>query len=170
MSFRGLWQKNAKQKPRKNWKASELWGAATEYFEWCEKNPRYRYELVKYRGDATEAEVPLKRMYSMQGFTVFLGVTGSYFRTVKNEIRERLEAGKADDNEKEVLETIERIESVIQADQIEGAASGQYVPVIVTRLNSLADNVNVHGGAPQIKISVRDEETQKHLSELDDLL
>lgn len=140
------------------------------YFDWCDRHPRYRSELVKYKGAYEEAEVPLCRMYSMRRLALYLGVSGSYFRTAKSELREKVEKETATSAEVELLETIERIELTIQAEQIEGAAVGQYATQLVNRLNGLSDNVNVTNNQPIIKVSVRDSETDGYLAELDDLL
>ncbi|MCC8089120.1 MAG: DNA-packaging protein [Rikenellaceae bacterium] len=150
--------------------AALLWDEACKYFDWADRHPREKVELVKYKGEASEAEVPLGRMYSMHELTVYLGVSGSYFRTAKGELREKIEKGKATAAEVELLETIERIEGVIQADQISGAAVGIYATQLVNRLNGLSDNVNVTNNQPVVKVSVRDAETDGYLAELDDLL
>lgn len=150
--------------------AALLWDEACKYFDWADRHPREKVELVKYKGAASEAEVPLGRMYSMHELTAYLGVSGSYFRTAKGELREKIEKGKATVAEVELLETIERIEGIIQAEQISGAAVGIYATQLVNRLNGLSDNVNVTNNQPVVKVSVRDAETDGYLAELDDLL
>jgi hypothetical protein len=150
--------------------AALLWDEACMYFDWCDRHPRNRVELVKYKGCYEEAEVPLCRMYSMHGLTCYLGVSGSYFRTAKGELREKKEKGKASVADVELLDTIERIEQIIQTEQIEGAAVGQYATQLVNRLNGLSDNVNVTNNQPVVRVSVRDAETDAYLAELNDLL
>ena len=151
--------------------AAVLWDEACKYFDWADRHPREKTELVKYKGEASEAEVPLGRMYSMHELTVYLGVSGSYFRTAKGELREKIEKGKATAAEVELLETIERIEGVIQADQISGAAVGIYAPQLVSRLNGLSDNVNVsNSGEAVVRVTVRDQETAANMDELEELL
>lgn len=150
--------------------AALLWEEACKYFDWCDRHPRNKVELVKYKGDYEEAEVPLGRMYSMQGLTRYLGVSDSYFRTVKIGLRERIEKSKATADEIELLGAVESIERTVQTDQIEGAAVGIYAGNLVNRLNGLSDNVNVTNNQPVVKVSVRDAETDGYLAELDDLL
>lgn len=150
--------------------ASLLWKEACRYFEWADRTPRERVELVKYKGEASEVGVPVGHMYSMHELTVYLGVSGGYFRMAKRELREKIEKGKAKPSEVELLETMERIEGVIQAEQIGGAAVGLYAPQLVNRLNGLTDNVNVTNGRPVVKVSVRDAETEAYLQKLDDAL
>lgn len=166
-----LWRLRSKSGPKRLFAdAKLLWEEACRYFDWADRHPRYRFELVKYRGDANEAEVPLGHMYSMHELTVYLGVSGSYFRTAKGELREKIERGRASSEEEELLETIERIEGVIQAEQIGGAAVGQYAPQLVNRLNGLTDTVNVMNSRPLVKVSVRDVEAEEYLQRLDEVL
>lgn len=150
--------------------AKVLWEEACKYFDWCDRHPRNRVELVKYRGDHSEAEIPLRRMYSMYGLTCYLNVSISYFRTTKAQIKSRIEDGRAVQCETDMLETIERIERVIQAEQIEGAAVGQYANNIVNRLNGLSDNVKVQTEQPTVKLILRDTEAGDFMKELEELL
>lgn len=150
--------------------ATLLWDEACKYFDWCDRHPWEKTELVKYQGYASEAEVPLGRPYSMDGLTVYLGISGSYFRTAKGELREKIEKGKATAAETELLEMIEQIEQMIRTQQIEGAAVGVFNAGLVARINGISDNVNVTNSQPVVKVSVRDTETDGYLAELDDLL
>ena len=151
--------------------AALLWEEACKYFDWCDRHPWERSELVKYKGEAVEAAVPLGRPYSMDGLTVFLGVSGSYFRTAKNELRDKIEKGKASPSEAELLDMIERVEQTIRTQQIEGAAVGIFSTGLVARLNGLSDNVNVsNSGEAVVRVTVRDKETASHLDELENLL
>ncbi len=171
LTGRQLWKLRAKHgRNRIFGNAAVLWDEACRYFDWCDRHPREKTELVKYKGAAEEVAVPLGHMYSMHELTVFLGVSGSYFRTAKGELRDKVEKRKATAAEVELLETIERIEGIIQAEQIGGAAVGIYATQLVNRLNGLSDNVNVTNSQPVVKVSVRDAETDAYLTELNDLL
>jgi len=151
--------------------ADVLWGEACKYFDWCDRHPWERVELVKYQGYATETEVPLGRPYSMDGLTVYLGVSESYFRTAKSELRAKIEKGKASPAEVSLLETIERIEQTVRSQQIEGAMVGVFSASLTARLNGLSDNVNLSNGNEAIvRVTVRDQETADYLDELEDLL
>lgn len=150
--------------------ADLLWKEACRYFEWCDIHPWKRTELVKHQGCASEAEVPVGRPYSVDGLTVYLGVSNSYFRTAKRELQEKVDESKATAAEIELLEMIERIEQTIRAQQIEGAAVGVFNAGIVARLNGLSDNVNVTDNRPVVKVSVRDAETDGCLTELENML
>jgi hypothetical protein len=165
------WKLRAKHGPDRLFgDADLLWEEACEYFDWCDRHPRNKVEIVKYCKHYEKAEIPLGRMYSMQGLTRYLGVSDSYFRTVKAGLRDRIEKGKARPSEIELLSAIENIERTIQTDQIEGAAVGIYSGSLVNRINGLSDHVNVMNSQAVVKVSVRDAETDGYLSELDDLL
>ena len=151
--------------------AALLWDEACKYFDWCDRHPWGKTELVKYQGYASEAEVPLGRPYSMDGLTVYLGISGSYFRTAKGELREKIEKGKATTAETDLLDMIERIEQTIRTQQIEGAAVGVFSASLVARINGLSDNVNMsNSGEAVVRVTVRDQETANNMDELDDLL
>lgn len=143
---------------------------AYTYFDWCDNNPWQKTELVKYKGEATQSEVPLGRMYSMAGLCTYLGVTGSYFRTAKRELSDKVERKTATDDELNLLDAIELIEQAIQTQQLEGAAVGVFASNLVSRLNGLADNQNVINTQPTVNVSVRDEDTVKDMAKLDSVL
>jgi DNA-packaging protein gp3 len=148
-----------------------LWEEACLYFDWCDRNPWQRVELVKFQGDATQHDVPLGRPYTMDGLTVYLGVAGSYFRTAKKELKDKIEAGKAGPNDPALVATMERIEQVCRDQNISGAAVGVFNANLVARLHGIADKVENHNtGDAVIRVSVRDQATADHLNDLDDLL
>lgn len=137
---------------------------ANAYFEWCDTHPRYSAELVKYKGDYQEAEVPLGRPYTMDGLTIYLGVSGSYFRTRESELREKIESGRASKADIGVLEAIEFIRMQVRNEQVEGALVGQYKEGLVARINGIADNINQNNtGDSIVRVTVRDKETADNL-------
>lgn len=144
---------------------------AEAYFEWCDSHPLYRAELVKYQGAAEEVGVTLGRPYTIEGLTRYLGVSGGYFRAAKANLRDRIERGKAEVKEIELLETIESIEQVVRTQQLEGAMVGIFSPNLVARLNGIADNTNVaNSGGAVLRVSVRDKETAEVLKKLEESL
>lgn len=143
---------------------------AYAYFDWCDRHPWHKVDLVKHQGSAEEAEIPIGRPYTMDGLTYFLGVSGSYFRTVKSELKDKIERKAATDNEVLLLETIELIEQAVRTQQIEGAAVGVFSQGLVARLNGLAENVNNNNtGDAVIRVSVRDQETADNLTKLNEM-
>ena len=144
---------------------------AYAYFDWCDRHPWEKTELVKYKGDYEEADVPLGRPYTMDGLTYYLGVSGSYFRSAKGNLREKMEKGRATTAEVDLLEAIEMIEQAIRTQQIEGAAVGVFSTNLVARINGLADNTNIaSAGEAVLRVTVRDQETADNMDLLDDLL
>lgn len=166
-----LWKlRTNAHKPRIFSDAAVLWAEACAYFDWCDRNPRERTELVKYQGVAYEQAVPLGRMYTVAGLCVYLGVSGMYLNTAKKELQAKQDKGVITESETAVLETIERIFAVVETEQIEGAAVQLYSPNFIARLNGLSDNTNVTSNQPIVHVSVEDKETAEMLADLDKLL
>lgn len=151
---------------------AELEEEAYAYFDWCDRHPLYKSELVKHQGFAHEQDVTLGRPYSVDGLTVYLRVTPSYFRRRKQLLAEKIAAKKATPSDEEMLATIERLETIIRTQQIEGAAVGIFKENIVSRINGLGENVNtqVTAGAAILNVTVRDNATEANLAKLEDLL
>jgi len=148
-----------------------LWEEACKYFDWCDRHPRERVELVKYKGDYEEAAIPLGRPYSMDGLTVYLGVSQGYFRSAKYNLNNKREAGRISPSEEKLYDTIERIEQTIRTQQIECAMVGIFSQNLVARYLGIADNVNQNNvGDTVLRVTVAEKETQDNLDELNDLL
>lgn len=148
-----------------------LTGEAFSYFDWCDRHPWEKTELVKYQGYASEAEVPLGRPYTMDGLTYYLGVSGAYFRAAKSNLKDKIERQKATPEEVELLEAIYLIEQVIRTQNIEGAAVGVFSANLVARIHNIAENVNSNNtGDAVLRVTVRDQTTADNLAALDDLL
>lgn len=167
-----LWQLRTKHGRDKLFSdAALLLEEAYAYFDWCDRYPWYKPELVKYKGGHEEVEVPIGRPYTMDGLTVYLGVSGGYFRAAKANLKEKINADKATPAEVDLLEAIEMIETIVRNQQIEGAAVGVFMPNLIARINGLADNQKVQNtGNSVVRVTVRDNETAKNLEDLEDLL
>ncbi|WP_320906315.1 MULTISPECIES: terminase small subunit [Bacteroides] len=151
--------------------AAVLLEEAYMYFDWCDRHPWEKVELVKYKGDYNEADIPLGRPYTVEGLTYYLGVSGSYFRSAKNNLKEKIEQGRATSDEVDLLEAIEMIEQAIRTQQIEGAAVGVFSANLVARINGLVDRQDItSNGMPSIRVNVRDKETEEDIDELNELL
>lgn len=146
------------------------------YFAWADKSPWERVELVKHKGDWSEADVPLGRPYSMDELCTYLGVSAGYFRATKKKIADRLADGIALDAQtraadEDRLAAIEFVETHIRAQQISGATVGVFKEGIIARLNQLAETTaNTNTNEAVVKITVRDQATADALRELDDIL
>jgi len=144
---------------------------ASKYFDWCDRHPWIRAELVKYKGDYSEADLPLGRPYTMDGLTVYLGVSGGYFRAAKSNIIDKRERGRGTAEDEDVLDAVQWIEGVVRAQQVEGAAVGVFNTNLVARINGIADNVNQTGNSEAVlRVTVRDQKTADDLDALEDLL
>lgn len=151
--------------------AEELRAEALLYFDWCDRNPRMRAELVKHLGVAEQYDVPLGRPYTMDGLCNYLGVSGAYFRASKANIETKIAKKLATIGEEQLLEVIHWIETTTRNDQIEGGLVGLYNANLVSRLHNLAENVNQNMSGPAVlSISVRDDATAANLEKLEDLL
>lgn len=151
--------------------ATVLTEEAFKYFDWCDRHPWEKTELVKYQGYASEAEIPLGRPYSMDGLTYFLGVSGAYFRAAKVNLKNKIESKKATPEEENLLEAIYLIEQVVRTQNIEGAAVGVFSANLVARIHNIAENVNNNNtGDAVLRVTVRDQATADNLDALDDLL
>jgi len=138
------------------------------YFDWCDKNPRMKAELVKHQGTAEQYDVPLGRPYTMDGLCNYLGVSGGYFRAAKDNLITKITKKLATVEEEELLDAIKWIEDTTRNDQIEGGLVGQYNANLVSRINGLADNVNNTVSGPAVlSITVRDDATAVNLSALE---
>lgn len=151
--------------------AAVLLAEAHAYFDWCDRHPWNKVELVKYQGDSVEAEVPLGRPYTVDGLMSYLGVSGGYFRAAKRHLREKIEKQKETPADLEILDAIEMIEQTIRTQQIEGAAVGVFSANLVARINGLADNTNVSSsGEAVLRVTVRDAETGDNMNRLEETL
>jgi len=139
---------------RRNFESPEqMWQVACAYFDWCDKNPLYITEqkkkvdkgtiLTDSKGNqsfipAEELiEIPKKRMYTKSGFCVFAGVASNYLRLMGYEDRDN---GGLSGNE-EWMTCLDMIINVIQSQNIEGAAVGQFNSSIVMSILGLTQKV-----------------------------
>jgi hypothetical protein len=137
-----------------------MWKAAKEYFEWCDSNPMYRSEQLKKPGQPiqlpdgrvvpgeTLVELPIKRPYTKKGLCIFLGVNQSYFRTFEDKHRKNPVAAE---RTKEWLQCIDLIYDVIENQQFEGATSGFFNAMIISRQLGLADKSEVDTKVTSVK-------------------
>lgn len=166
------WKLRAKDGPDRIFgDAALLLGHAVAYFKWCDAHPRYKAELVKYKGGYDIAEVPLGRPYTLDGLTVYLGVSRSYFDTAQRDLSEKINEGRATQRETELHAAIDAIKATIRNEQVEGALVGQYKEGLVARLNGISDNINTtNAGESVVRVVVRDTETAANMEKLNDLL
>lgn len=167
-----LWKlSSGRRGKRKIESADELLRLAEAYWSWCDKNPRLGAELTKFQGVASVDYVPLGQAYSISGFALSMGVSESYIRKMRNDLRERVEDNTATEAEIEMLEAVEYIEGICRQEMVDGALVGQYKESLTARFHSIADNVNNNNtGDATVKVTVRDQETRDNLKALDAML
>lgn len=97
----------------------ELWENACEYFEWCDNNPVYSTD---FRGkDATEVNLPLRRIYQKHAFAIACGLSAW-------EYIDDLKKVNQDFNE-----VVTRIENIIKLQKFEGASVDQFNARIIAQ-------------------------------------
>ena len=100
-----------------------LWEAAMEYFEYCDTNPWMKNEVVKSGPKAGKIlQVPTQTPYSLKGLMLFIGVGPKWWYDFKK-----------NENNKNFLEVMEKIEMTIETQQFEGAVVGAFNPAIISR-------------------------------------
>jgi hypothetical protein len=110
-----------------------LWQAACEYFDWCDKNPWFKNDVVKGGADVgTTLRIPVARPYTLTGLCIYLKCNSAYFRTFK------VQALEAD---KDFNTVITQIEETIETQQFEGAVVGVFNSNIISRKLGLVEKV-----------------------------
>ncbi len=124
-----------------------LWKAACSYFEWCDSHPWLKPAPLRSGAAAgTTMDVPSPRPYTISGLCFYLGCSKAFWQQVKT-----------GSDYQAFTDTIDRIEHVIEAQQLEGAALGLFSTTIVTRSLSQreqADSATSAASEPTTKIVV----------------
>lgn len=107
----------------------DLWGAACEYFQWVTDNPLLTVELVKFQGEAKQAQLPKIRAMTEIGLCNFLNIGQSTWNDYKNK--------------RDFSEVTTRISNIIYQQKFEGAAADLLNPNIIARELGLADSKKV---------------------------
>lgn len=112
-----------------------LWKEACKYFKWMDRSPFIIVEAVK-SGDLAGKliKMPKKKPYTLDTFCLFLGVSPSYFRTLKSNVIN----GKNPPNAS-LLTVFEHVEGIIKSQKFEGASSGLFNSAIISRDLGLVD-------------------------------
>ena len=104
----------------------DLYNSACEYFDYTTN----RTDLNAY-GFKQKRNVP----FTLTGLCIFLGVNTKYFWDFKRSLN--LE----DPKDLEFSEVVNKIEEIIQTQQVTGAIVGLYKENIIARLNGIKDSV-----------------------------
>jgi hypothetical protein len=132
-----FWERRSKHGRDKLFVTPELmWEAACEYFEWCEVNPFQEVKPMTVsmgQGGGSSVEmvnIPVKRPFTLQGLSLYLDCSSSYFRAFKSTLKPE---------DKDFLTVIEKIEETIYDQKFSGAAAGFFNANIIARDLGLTD-------------------------------
>lgn len=133
-----------------------LWNACMEYFEWCNNNPLYAAEIVKFQGKGTIEPVPKMRAMSMTGMCIFLDISKDTWYEYKKY--------------PDFTEICMRAEEVIYTQKFEGASADLLNPAIIARELGLVDKKEVeqkvNGGLNIVAPTEADAEIIKRLNDI----
>lgn len=112
-----------------------LWESACEYFQWCDDNPwvkskKQTYDKGEFSGETIE-EVPTQRPYTRKGFCIFIDASENWLK----EFRKNASA--------DFLAVINRIENIIDNQQVDGAMVGVFNSNLVARIQGIKDHSDV---------------------------
>jgi hypothetical protein len=126
----------------------ELWDACVAYFEWAERNYLEQIELFSTKAGIVTGRKPLKRVYTIEGLCVHIGVTKMSW------IRWR--STNHPSYRGDLAEVIEYAEAIIYEQKFTGAAVGLFNASLITRDLGLADKQEIGGiaGAPPVSFNV----------------
>lgn len=135
-----------------------LWDAACEYFQWVDEHKWEKVETTVKPNGIEYKTIPTERPYTIDGFCLYCHTSRQWlFQFKKNE------------NNKDFLYIITRIEDLIYNQKFEGAAVGAFNANIIARDLGLRDNQAIdHTGEIKAKLdfTVDSSETFKTLQKL----
>lgn len=140
--YKDMEVKNLAGRPLK-YTPEEIEAKFWDYVDNNENRVFYKSELIKSGDRAGEIiSVPVRRPLSVVGFCVYAKILKSTFY----ELLENKDKGFSD--------TLRTCKEYIEADQIEGAASGLLNPMIISRLNGLTEKVEANITSDKITIDL----------------
>lgn len=107
--------------------ATQLWNAATEYFDWVEQNPLYEMKPFAYQGQVVQEPVAKMRIMTIGALCLFLGISERSWYEYKAR--------------PDFLQICEDIEAVIRQQGIAGASADLLNPMIVARVHGLKESI-----------------------------
>lgn len=119
----------------------ELWEAASEYFEWVEKNPLWEDKVTSFQGVNTHEPVAKMRAMTIMGLCIFLDISDETWANY----RER----------DGFVGVTTRIDRIIRTQKFEGASADLLNPNIIARDLGLADKQET-SGTMQVVIESKD--------------
>lgn len=125
--------------------AELMWGAACEYFSWCDEHPFHESEakVTSNGGDRGGSsvelvEIPKMRAYTMTGLCLYIGCNETYFRQFNTK------------DKPDFKKVIDEIEKTVYEQKFTGAASGFFNATIIARDLGLKDSSDITTGGEKI--------------------
>lgn len=138
-----------------------LWMAALEYFEHTDSRKWVKKDWVGK--DAMPVDRETETPYTLSGLYLYINCSKSYWSEFKKAL-----VAKGDDDSKDFLEVITRIENIIYTQKIEGASVGAFNANIVSMELGLKQHTEVSGTTTTQNVTLTKEEIQeinKHLND-----
>lgn len=136
-----FWRLRSKHGRDKLFETSEmLWTAACEYFDWVDKHPWKKNEMIK-GGDSAGLVVGLntERPYTLSGLCLYLGCSREWLKNFEQNNKDS----------EDFMPIITCVRDVIYTQKFEGAAVGAFNPMIISRDLGLVDRQDVKNTGAQ---------------------
>jgi hypothetical protein len=125
-----FWKHRSTHGPKKIFESPEqLWNAACEYFEWCDRNP---LKEQKAFSNGKRVTVPLMRPFTHRGLCIFLDISRQTWDNYRNSANEGL------------LDIIEKISDIIYVQKFDGAVTGLMKENIIARELGLGEKTTLN--------------------------
>jgi hypothetical protein len=121
----------------------QLLDACLQYFQWIIDNPLYEDRVFCHQGEITHAPVAKMRMATIQGLCIYAGISSATWYNY---------AKKPD-----FVEITKIVEDHIRTQRLEGSAADLLNPLIVSRIEGLAEKKELTGDI-NVSISSGDSE------------
>lgn len=128
-----FWELRSKHGRKKLFESPELlWGAACEYFQWCDDNPWTRVETTVKGHNKDTKTIPTQRPYTIAGFCIYCDASRAWWKEFKAA------------NHEDFLLVTARIDEIIYKQKFEGATVGAFNANIIARDLGLIDKTDVN--------------------------
>ncbi len=143
----GRWDGSG-HRPRLFETPQELWDACVAYFQWADRNHLEQIEIFSTKAGIVTGRKPLKRVYTVEGLCVHIGITARSWFKWKSPNHPNYRG--------DLAEVIEYVEAIIYEQKFTGAAVGLFNASLIARDLGLADKQEIGGivGAPPVSFSI----------------
>lgn len=151
-----FWKRRSRHGPDELFETPEQWEELRQelykWMAWVDANPRYKVEQQTGKGkphyDDLTGElvmpdalihIPIKRPYTLQGFSLWIGVGESFLRGKRNNPA----------TAKGLKSVLDEIFAVVKSDQVEGGLTGEYNANLAARLNGISETTKSEISGPE---------------------